>query len=262
MKTNYHTHTPRCQHAVGREEEYIAAAIRAGMTQLGFSDHTPWAYDSGFISDIRMTPEQLPDYVDTVRALARKYKDQIQIHLGLECEYFPKYMDWLKGIVKEYDIDYLLLGAHFCVSDEVGGYVGNGCLDEASVTQYVENCTTAMESGLFLYFAHPDLFLRAYRKWDSVSQQASATLCQVARRCHMPLEYNINADVYQKSRNRNDFPHPEFWRLAAQLDCQVVVGYDAHEPAMLLNHKAVNQAQVLLNSLGCKVIDGLPIRGR
>lgn len=39
---NYHTHTTRCMHAIGSEEEYILAAISAGYTELGFSDHTPW----------------------------------------------------------------------------------------------------------------------------------------------------------------------------------------------------------------------------
>lgn len=38
---NYHTHTTRCMHAIGSEEEYILAAISAGYTELGFSDHTP-----------------------------------------------------------------------------------------------------------------------------------------------------------------------------------------------------------------------------
>ena len=44
---NYHTHTARCMHAIGSEEEYILAAISAGYTELGFSDHTPWHYESG-----------------------------------------------------------------------------------------------------------------------------------------------------------------------------------------------------------------------
>ena len=41
MRANYHTHTPRCRHAVGSEREYIEQAIEAGMEILGFSDHTP-----------------------------------------------------------------------------------------------------------------------------------------------------------------------------------------------------------------------------
>ena len=41
MLTNYHTHTARCGHAEGTEEEYILTALRCGFKVLGFSDHTP-----------------------------------------------------------------------------------------------------------------------------------------------------------------------------------------------------------------------------
>ena len=55
MLTNYHTHTTRCGHAEGTEEEYILTALRCGYKVLGFSDHTPWAYATpGFVSRIRM----------------------------------------------------------------------------------------------------------------------------------------------------------------------------------------------------------------
>ena len=55
MLTNYHTHTTRCGHAEGTEEEYILTALRCGFKVLGFSDHTPWAYATpGFVSRIRM----------------------------------------------------------------------------------------------------------------------------------------------------------------------------------------------------------------
>ena len=41
MDYNYHTHTTRCHHAVNSDEEYIQAAIEAGIKYLGFSDHAP-----------------------------------------------------------------------------------------------------------------------------------------------------------------------------------------------------------------------------
>ena len=41
LKANYHTHTYRCRHAYGSEREYIEAAIRMGIAELGFSDHVP-----------------------------------------------------------------------------------------------------------------------------------------------------------------------------------------------------------------------------
>ena len=60
MKTNYHTHTTRCMHAVGSDEEYVLSAIKGGFQILGFSDHTPWKYRTSYIADMRMLPEELP----------------------------------------------------------------------------------------------------------------------------------------------------------------------------------------------------------
>ena len=92
MRTNYHTHTTRCLHATGSDEEFVLSAIKGGYQELGFSDHTPWKYHTDYVSDIRMTPEELPEYVESLRSLQKKYKDQISIKIGLECEYFPEYM--------------------------------------------------------------------------------------------------------------------------------------------------------------------------
>ena len=39
IQTNWHTHTSRCGHAVGTDEEYVQAAIQGGLKTLGFSDH-------------------------------------------------------------------------------------------------------------------------------------------------------------------------------------------------------------------------------
>ena len=44
MKTNYHTHTTRCHHATGSDEEFVLSAIKGGYQELGFSDHTPVSY--------------------------------------------------------------------------------------------------------------------------------------------------------------------------------------------------------------------------
>ena len=98
MLTNYHTHTTRCGHAEGTEEEYILTALRCGFKVLGFSDHTPWAYATpGFVSRIRMLPFQLDDYVLTLRRLRENYADKLHIRIGLEAEYFPAYLGWLRG---------------------------------------------------------------------------------------------------------------------------------------------------------------------
>ena len=40
---NYHSHTKRCEHAIGEDEEYVKAAIANGFQVMGFSDHAPYA---------------------------------------------------------------------------------------------------------------------------------------------------------------------------------------------------------------------------
>lgn len=125
MKTNYHTHTTRCMHAVGNDEDYVRSAIKGGFQELGFSDHSPWKYHTDFVSDIRMLPEELPEYVESIRALKEKYRNRISIRIGLECEYFPEYTHWLKEIIREYRLDYILFGNHHYHTDEKFPYFGH-----------------------------------------------------------------------------------------------------------------------------------------
>ena len=72
MKTNYHTHTTRCMHAVGSDEEYVLSAIKGGFQILGFSDHTPWKYRTSYVADMRMLPEELPEYIESLQYLREK----------------------------------------------------------------------------------------------------------------------------------------------------------------------------------------------
>lgn len=70
-KCNFHSHTVRCQHAVGEEREYVEEAIKEGFEVIGFSDHSPYLFKNGYVSRIRMTMSQLEDYVKTIETLKK-----------------------------------------------------------------------------------------------------------------------------------------------------------------------------------------------
>ena len=161
MKTNYHTHTTRCHHATGSDEEFVLSAIKGGYQEIGFSDHTPWKYHTNYISDIRMLPEELPGYVESLRSLQEKYKNQISIKIGLECEYFPEYIHWLKGIIKEYKLDYIIFGNHHFHTDEKFPYFGRNTDSVDMLELYEESAIEGMESGLFAYLC-PSGFIHAF----------------------------------------------------------------------------------------------------
>ena len=59
---NYHTHTSRCGHAIGLDEEYVQCAIEAGIKELGFSDHIPFKFVSQ--PGVRMDYDKLDELED------------------------------------------------------------------------------------------------------------------------------------------------------------------------------------------------------
>lgn len=86
LPVDYHTHTPLCRHAVGEPTELAAQALRAGVAELGFSDHAPMPRDD--FDDWRMRAAELDLYVAKVEQARRDHPNLI-IKLGLEVDYLP-----------------------------------------------------------------------------------------------------------------------------------------------------------------------------
>ena len=41
MPADYHMHTPLCRHATGEPVDYARHAVKLGLTEIVFSDHSP-----------------------------------------------------------------------------------------------------------------------------------------------------------------------------------------------------------------------------
>lgn len=251
MNKNYHTHTPRCHHATGNEEEYIKAAIKAGHSLIGFSDHSPWQYDSSYRPTMRMEVRDIKNYVETLRRLKEKYSDQITVKIGFECEYFPKYMDWLKEMLEEYQIDYIILGNHFKESDELGLYYGSPTKKEAILKSYVDDAIHAFETGLYSYIVHPDLIHYQHFKSELYKQEITR-LCLEAKKRDIPLEFNLLG--YSTHRH---YPNPIFWQIAAEVGNKAILGIDAHDLFQYEDEDSINEAENYLKSLGIEIVDDI-----
>ncbi len=224
MKANYHTHTWRCRHASGTEEEYVQAALRSGLQVLGFSDHTPYWFDGDYYSTFRMFPEQLRDYVDTVHQLKKQYDHKLDIYVGVETEYYPKTFHRLMEHLKEQPIEYMILGQHY-IGEEIGeAYLAKLQTEDPSVLeQYCNQTIDALYTGVFSCFAHPDIlgFLGDPKAYKAQMRR----LCRAAKECNVPLEIN-----FQGMRWGRHYPNPLFWEIAAQEGCEAILGCDAHKP--------------------------------
>ena len=198
--------------------------------------------------------------MESLRALRDKYRDRIQIKIGLECEYFPEYMHWLKEQIKEYGLDYIIFGNHFYHTDEKFPYFGHHTTNRDMLDLYEESAIEGMETGVYCCLAHPDLFMRSYPKWDRYCTLASRHICRAAARLNIPLEYNIGYVAYNEAHGLATYPCPDFWRIAANEGCTAIIGLDAHDNRDLETATYYNRAVEELKALKIKVTDTLPMR--
>ena len=252
MKYNYHTHTALCRHATGTNEEYVLAAIEAGFDEIGFADHCPWNFES-FVSGMRMGKQDLPAYCDSIRALGEKYKDRISIKLGLECEYFPKYIPWLREKIEEHGIDYLILGHHFCV-DEPGSIYNGNITEPSQLYTFRDDILEAMETGLFSYVAHPDIFMRGYPQFDGHCRKISEDIIRKSVETGVPLEYNLLGFSHSKLDGKQGYPYPDFWDMVSEIKPPVTMGIDAHYPGAYLDYGLFESGLDSLHALGLEPV--------
>ncbi len=249
MKVNFHTHTARCNHALGTDEDYVLAAIEGGYDVLGFSDHIPWDYKSDYHGRSRMSLDDVEDYASSIKALKDRYRDRIAIRLGFECEYFPEYLDQVTALKDKYDIEYFIFGNHYHKSDEVSRFYGASCNDE-ELKRYVSDLKEGMATGIFAYIAHPDLFMRARRVFDDKCRDTSIEICKWAKENDIILEYNLEG-----LRKGFGYPDGDFWKVAASFKNRVIIGVDAHEPSSLSDTSLYNRAKVELEKLGLSPLE-------
>lgn len=262
-KVNFHTHTYRCQHAKGDIKDYVEYAISNGITTLGFSDHTPWFYPDGYVSPIRMKPDEFDGYITAINQAKQDYAGQIKIYSGLEVEYHIDKLPWLIQLANKHGLDYMILGNHSYPHDEYGSPTCHdffGIDDPEDIRLYVDVLTKAVESGLFGCIAHPEVFMRGYQQLDDIAIWAFEKIIAVAKSHDVILEYNLNGLPWDQMHHMHTYPHPLFWEMAGKAGCKAIVGYDAHYPqAFELWEDAYQDGMKRLKNNGCTIVDMIPM---
>ncbi len=252
MKVNYHTHLGRCLHAVGTEREYVESAIEAGFDVLGISDHVAWPFPNGYVSRVRMPMREMDSYVQTVLDLKKEYKNDIKLLLGFETEYMPAMFRELMQTVDQYPLDYMILGQHYFDAEGVGAYVGDPFSDTEALHLYVHQTLEGLDTGRFLYLAHPDL---PNFRGDAEDYRAEMEyLCREVKKRDIPIEFNLLGFGEQRW-----YPRAAFWDIVKDVGNRVIFGYDAHQPSFLARSYLRDRAAEYLRSLGIVPLETLGV---
>lgn len=253
MIANYHTHTTRCMHAQDTDEAYVKAAIEGGLKILGFSDHTPQWFPGEYYSNMRMRPEELDAYVQSVTGLAKVYAGRIDIRLGVEAEYYPASFPRLVEELKDHGVEYMILGQHWLGNEanEPCCYVKTA--DEALLKRYCDQVIEGIETGYFTYLAHPDIF--CFEGTDAVYEPYVKRLCRAINANDMLLEINLLG-----IRGKRHYPNERFWRIAAEENCKVILGVDAHGAFVMRNPEAEAKAMGLVKKYDLNLQQTISLR--
>ncbi|MBN4074178.1 histidinol phosphatase [bacterium AH-315-E10] len=196
------------------------------------SDHTPTP-DNRW-DNVRMHMDELPDYIEEIDQ-ARLDFPQLTILKSMECEYADEFHSFYQDeLLDALGFDYLVGAAHYVPynGDWIGVYGGITSAD--SLKAYSDYVVKSMESGLFAFIAHPDLFACSYLDWDDDAIACSRDILQASQDLDVPLEINgyglRKKSIDTPAGSRKMYPIITFWELAAEYDIRYVANSDAHRP--------------------------------
>lgn len=223
---DYHIHTPLCHHAIGTPLQYLQAAEKLGLTEIGFADHNPMP---AYFDQWRMSVDDLPRYIEMIE---ETQSSSIPVRIGLECDYIRGYESWIEQVAAKYPWDYLIGSVHYispgwAVDDPQYLSRFTDYPVEEIWDLYWKHYLEAIKSELFDFVAHPDLPKKfGYRpKGDLGRYYEPAIRALVDHR----LAYEINTAGLRKEAEEI-YPAYAFIELAGKAGVPVLINSDAHAP--------------------------------
>lgn len=224
-KTDYHIHTSFSD-GKAVPEEYIPAGLRAGLSEIGFSEHL-----NLFNPDLTwcMYPARAAEYSGYIDEL-KKTSPGIKIRKGLEIDYFPGKEKEIAAFLDDLSLDYRIGSVHYQGEKTVdlGPEFYEGKNINLLWEEYFETVISAVNSGLFDIIGHCDL-IRIYRYYPSCDPvPLYKKLAREMKKNEVVFEINTNG---RNKPLREFYPDPQFLYVFKNENVPVCVNSDAHMPS-------------------------------
>ncbi len=223
-RTDYHMHTV---YSDGRFEpaEYIKAAGRLGLSEVGFSDHL---HPLGGDLTWSMDHKKLPGYVRHLLRL-KEENGEIAVRVGLEVDYLPGLEKATERIINAYPFDFIIGSVHYMGDETVDlgpeFYLGKDI--DRVYDEYFRLVCEAASTGFFDIMGHPDLVrIHRFRPEGDITHLYEM-MASAFRKYDVAFELNTNG---RNKPLKEFYPESTFLPLFASHGVPVCVNSDAHYP--------------------------------
>lgn len=244
---DWHTHSELCHHAKGTIEDYVREAIELQLTTIGACDHFPYEFLKNIeripYKEYAITIDEIDQYLTTVEMLREKYKNQINIRIGFEIDFFEnqeaalnKHLNKIKS-----RLDYILGSVHTLdFQDDKGAWGFDDSRFKKDYefygadrvyTQYFKTLRKMLNSEQFDldivgHFDLPKKFNDFPTNKELIFNEVMKTL-ELIKNKGIVMEINtggLRKDV------KEQYPSEEIINKMLDLDIQILLGSDAHKP--------------------------------
>lgn len=245
MLTNYHTHTNMCDGS-NTAEEIVLAAIDKGFDALGFSGHGFTDFDKSYcIKDVE-------GYISAIKEVREKYKDKIQIYLGIEEE--------MSHFVNRDDYDYIIGSSHYFEIDgklypidgskdhfEKGVEMYGGDILRLAEDYYIRFCDYILKRKPDIV-GHFDLVT----KYDELGEPRFLNNTKykeiaekyMAKALESECIFEVNTGAISRNYRKNPYPQENLLHIIKKNGGKITISSDCHKADFLDCHFAETKAML------------------
>lgn len=238
IRADLHNHT-LASHGTASAEAMTAAARAAGLAWFGLSEHSP--LPEGFRCALYKgdLARDFPRYAaDVLRLKETAPSDGPHVLLGLELDWLPTRLAYMRELAAAWPFDYVLGSLHYLDGMSVGAIANWSARvsreeRHARFAAYFYEMASMARSGLVQVASHPDFIkLRAWEEFHAwlerpESRAPLVTALEALAASGTAMEVS-SAGLRQGFAE--PYPAPPVMRLARETGVDICFGSDAHAP--------------------------------
>lgn len=231
-----HTHTSRCGHAGGSDEAFVEAAIERGLAAIAVTDHLPfyWLPPEQHDPTLAMSTDELPRYVEALLGLKERYRDRVEVLLGIEADYVEGHEETLAELLAKYPFDVVLGSVHWLdgwwvdAPSSLPRYRQGAEEVERIWSRYAELVMQAARCGLFDVLSHLDLAKKYGYRPERPFAGCQTDVVEAVRTGGCTVEIS---SAGRRKPVGEDYPSDDLLADLAAAGVRFVLSSDAHAPA-------------------------------